>query len=106
MPESAAVWLAGIFGTALVSVLGIIARAVLREPKPPTLAAGPAQTPWEQDKGAVFQRIETVEGEVSRLRRDRHEEASRIQGILGRLELLTREDIHLSERIERLEDGR
>lgn len=98
-----ALWLAAIFAGALVSILGIIATAVLRERnRPPAAPTGNSQTPWEQERSGVLQRIGTVEAEVKSLRRERHNENNRIQDLLAKHSLLEREDKHMKERIEEL----
>lgn len=97
-----ALWLAAIFATALVSILGIIASAVLREKNKPAPVATQTQTPWEQERSGVLQRISTLESEVKGLRSDRHSESNRVQDLLAKHSLLEREDQHLKEGIEGL----
>lgn len=84
---------------ALAAMMLLIARAALAERKSP----GPSPS-WDQDRGVILSRLETIDSEVKALRKDRHEEATRIQAILGKLDLLAQEDRHLCERIDRLEE--
>ena len=102
MTESAALWLAGIFAAALVSVLGIIATAVMRERNGKKLDPT-APLPWERYQADVLRRIDESEKGIDDLKNNCREESGRVEKINGRLELLAREDQHLKERLDRID---
>lgn len=68
MSETAALWLAGIFGSALVAILGTIVAKGFEQKKN---GNGNGHTPpgprWAEDKGAVEWRIGHLEGDVAKL---------------------------------------
>lgn len=77
-------WLAGIFGMALVSILGIIARAVLAERQRPART-----TPWTEERGAIMVRLDTLEREILALREWKHDKyAHDYQELFSRLDKL------------------
>jgi hypothetical protein len=73
-------WLAGLFGTALMTVMGIIATVALKDQPRSALyerrrREPPEKDPWTEHRSGIYNRLETLDEEIQRLRNWKHDEA-------------------------------
>lgn len=116
VPDSALVRLLlgiiGILGTGLVSLLGVIATAVIRQKREDRqegkrLPGGVPGARWREDKGRVEERLDNLEAEVDHptlgLRKKWHDQNQELQALKNILPDLKEENKRIRRRLDMIE---